>query len=88
MKFTEIRSFKPKLIAKRYLKRTSTPIDPAVLPFLKKHVKKEEPGYLYINEYDDQWYEYTFKDPAISNFKDFFKLKISPYFEIINTENL
>lgn len=88
MRFTEIKSFKPILIARRYVRRTPTPIDPTALAFLKIHVKKENQGYLYINQYDDQWYQYTFKDPTISDFKDFFKLKISPYFEIINTDNL
>jgi hypothetical protein len=92
MKFTEINSFKGNIIAKRYVKRTSMPIPPDTLSFLRKHIKKVgsngTPVYLMLTQYDDQWYQYTFNDPAISNFKDFFQIKISPYFEIINKDNL
>lgn len=80
--------YKPKLIARRYVKRTNTPIPPDALKFLRKHVKKEGkdggPTYLILNQYDDDWYEYTFNDPAISDFKSFFKTKIEPYFTIQN----
>lgn len=80
--------YKPRLIARRYVKRTNTPIPKDLLPFLRKHVKKVgsegEPTYLILNQYDDDWYVYTFKDPSIADFASFFKTKISPYFTIQN----
>lgn len=85
MRFIEINSnkYKARLVAKRYVKRTSTPIPVDVLAFLRKHVKKID-NYLILNQYDDEWYSYTFKDPAIKDFDSFFKIKIKPYFSIIN----
>ena len=93
MRFYEMSSlpkakYKPELIARRYMKRTNEPIPPEILPFLRKHVKKVgkegEPTYLVLNQYDDDWYRYTFQDPAISDFETFYNSKISPYFTIQN----
>lgn len=93
MRFYEMSSmpaakYRPSLVAKRYVKRTTRPIPPDEMKFLRKHVKKvgEEggPTYLILNQYDDDWYRYTFDDPAIIDFSSFFKLKIEPYFTIQN----
>lgn len=82
--------YKAKLIAKRFVRQIAK-IPPDVLPFLRKHVKKEETDYtkyIYINQYDDDWYRFTFDDPDVIDFKSFFKKYISEYFAIINTDGL
>jgi len=93
MRFYEMTSmpaakYRPRLIARRYVKRTNTPIPHDILAFLRKHVKKEGqeggPTYLILNQYDDDWYEYTFRDPNIKDFTSFFETKIAPYFTIQN----
>lgn len=84
-------------IANRYVKRTATPLptDADSMTFLRKHVKKEtNPStgveYLKLIQYDDDWYQMTFrKDSAgIVDFASFYKAKIEPYFTILNTARL
>jgi hypothetical protein len=84
-------------VANRYVKRTETPLpaDAKSMAFLRKHIKQDRNPvtntvYLILKQYDDDWYRITFrKDPAIiTDFASFFKVKIEPYFTILNTDGL
>lgn len=80
--------FKPKLVARLWGGFSGRAMPANIKELANKHIKKAENGQLYINQYNDEFYERNFAKsrPEITDFASFWSI-LKPYFTVMRKDN-